>query len=143
MKKRLNRTTFNTSILNTSLVGLLVTGALLVTGCSADKADFSKAAEKTIKELLEAATEGKATAECSDPGSTDIGTTFDCTGTAADGSTAVFVAQITADDKVVVTQQQRRVPGDDTSATLPTEDTVGATPPTGDSVAVVDSLPGS
>ncbi len=77
--------------------------ALVVAGCSADKTDFKAAAEKTIRESVENAIEGDATAECADPDSTDVGTTFECTSTAGDGTVIPFIAEITGEKEVTVT----------------------------------------
>ena len=75
-----------------ALVGLL--GA-----CSNDETDYTDAAEKTIREALG----DDAEAECADPESTDVGTTFECTGTDAAGVQTAYLTTIDKEDHVTVT----------------------------------------
>lgn len=74
---------------------------ILLAGCSASDTDFKAAAEKAIKGS-DGLGEG-STAECEKPAGTDVGTTFACTGTDADGNAYEFTATISAKDKVTVT----------------------------------------
>jgi hypothetical protein len=85
------------------MVGLVAVAGLLG-ACAADATDFKEAAEKPIKEALG---EG-ASADCDEPADTKVGTAFTCTGTDAAGSVTNFVAEITAKDKVTVTQSEAR-----------------------------------
>jgi hypothetical protein len=81
------------------LVGVIACTALFA-GCSADKTDFKKAAEKTIVDELKK-TDPAATAVCEDPTATAIGTTFNCTGT-VNGTPITLTATITKKDQVTV-----------------------------------------
>ncbi len=85
----------------TLIAGFAACG-LVFAACSADKTDFKAAAEKTIRDEIARLIEGDASADCDDPGSTDIGTTFACTGTAGDGTTSTWTAEITGDKQVTV-----------------------------------------
>lgn len=110
----------------------------LLAACSADKVDYKTAAEKVARETVAGLNPGDATADCGDPASTDIGTTFDCTGTASDGTVYTFSAEITKDKEVTVTLLDTGTPpagtdstsADSTSATSATEDSTAATAPT-------------
>lgn len=75
-----------------ALVGLL--GA-----CSNDETDYKEAAEKTIRDALG----DDAESECEDPASTDVGTTFACTGTDAAGNVTNYLTTIDKEDHVTVT----------------------------------------
>ena len=107
-----------------TFIAALAAGGLLITACSADKTDFKAAAEKTIREELEKLIDGDATADCDDPSSTDVGTTFDCTGTASDGTATVWSAEITGEKEVTVTAISAEPgTGESTDETLPAEET--------------------
>jgi len=86
-----------------TMIGAAAACGLLV-ACSADKVDFKTAAEKVARETVEGLVPGDATGECDDPSSTEIGTTFACTGTASDGTVYIFSAEITKESEVTVTQ---------------------------------------
>jgi len=75
---------------------------LVFAACSADKTDFKAAAEKTIKDEIAKQIDGDASAKCDNPDSTKVGTTFDCVGTAGDGSTSLWSAEITSEKVVTV-----------------------------------------
>jgi hypothetical protein len=96
----------------------IVVGAIALSGvlaaCSADKTDYKEAAEKAIKDALKEQDEN-ATADCDDPESKDVGTTFDCTGT-VNGVTLSFVAEIDKKDHVTVNGGDV-APTQDTTAT--------------------------
>ena len=87
-----------------TVTGIVVCTALF-TACSVDKTDFRKSAEKTIVEQFDKQLKQKVTAACAEPGSTKIGTTFECTATAADGVQVKFSAAITKENEVTVTLQ--------------------------------------
>lgn len=83
----------------TLISAAFVAGAALLGACSADETDFKETAEKVIEDELDG-----AEASCTEPGGTDVGTTFDCTAELEDGTTATFTAEITKEDEVTVTQ---------------------------------------
>jgi hypothetical protein len=77
--------------------------ACVFAACSADKTDFKKSAEKTIIAEVDKQLHQTVTADCAQPSSTDVGTTFTCTATAADGTTMKFSAKITKKNEVSLT----------------------------------------
>ncbi|MGK0275421.1 MAG: hypothetical protein ACI9N0_001805 [Ilumatobacter sp.] len=84
------------------LSALTIVAALA--SCSASETDFKSAAEEAAVEAAEENNpEFTATAQCDDPSSTDVGTTFSCTVTFNDGDTAQMSAEITSDDTVTIT----------------------------------------
>ena len=103
----------------------------LLAACSADAVDYRNAAEKVARETVEGLIPGDATADCGEPDSTDVGTVFDCTGTAVDGTVYTFSAEITKEKEVTVTLLDTGTPPagatSDTSATLPSEESVAET----------------
>lgn len=86
-----------------ALIAGVAACGLLFAACSADETDFKAAAVKTIKDAIEKEIEGDASATCDDPSSTKVGTTFDCVGTAGDGTEIPFLAEITGEKEVTVT----------------------------------------
>lgn len=65
--------------------------------------EFRSIAESTAVELAEDAAPGfTAEAECAEPNSTAVGTTFDCTITFDDGEEVLVVAEITGENTVFV-----------------------------------------
>ena len=81
------------------MVGGIVALVGLLGACSNDETDYKEAAEKTIREALGDDSE----AECADPESTDVGTTFECTGTDAAGVQTSYITEIDKKDHVLVT----------------------------------------
>ena len=119
----------------------------LLAACSADKVDYRTAAEKVARETVEGLIPGDATAECGEPDSTDVGTTFDCTGTAIDGTVYSFSAEITKDKEVTVTLLDTGTPpvptdGSSTTAVATPGSTAGTTAETTVTTASTsDTLP--
>ena len=104
-----------------SIAAAIGAGAvLLLSACSADATDFKAAAEKGITGS-DGLGDGSS-AECEDPADGKVGTTFTCTGTAADGTVIDFVATIT-DSKTVTVSAAGATPAEDTEET---EDTTGS-----------------
>jgi Domain of unknown function (DUF4333) len=86
------------------IAGIVTSGAFLI-ACSADATDFKQTAEKVISsEWKSQFDEDLTDVVCADPASTDIGTSFDCTATGADGTPYTFTATITKEDEVTVNQ---------------------------------------
>ena len=83
------------------LLAALAAGTFALVACSAGSTDFKDAAEKAIKSENGGLGKGSS-ASCEKPGSTDVGTTFECTGTAADGTVYAITAKIDKKDHVVV-----------------------------------------
>lgn len=79
----------------------------LLAACSADGDDFQRSAEEYIEGDRIAAQAGTSftDAACDEPASTDAGTTFACTATAADGSQWQFVVTIVDDGNFEITGQ--------------------------------------
>ncbi|MCU1387261.1 MAG: hypothetical protein JWL72_599 [Ilumatobacteraceae bacterium] len=90
-----------------NILAALAAGTFVLAACSAGSTDYKAAAEKAITGTSGLGTGSKA--ECVKPTSTDVGTTFDCTGTGADGSAHVYVATI---DKKNHVQVQETAGGD-------------------------------
>jgi hypothetical protein len=85
------------------LLSVLTVVAALAS-CSASETDFKSAAEElSVEQAGKANPDFTATAQCDDPSSTDVGTTFTCTVTYNDGDTAQATAEIVSDDTVKVT----------------------------------------
>jgi len=82
-----------------SLFAAVAAGTILFAGCSAGSTDYKKAAEKAINDSSQFE---KGSATCVKPDSTDVGTTFDCTGTPA-GTTEPIQLTATIDKKGHVT----------------------------------------
>ena len=79
-----------------------IAGAALLVGCSADKTDFKKTAEKVLSDEYDKA-DIKVTVACEEPTATKVGTTFPCTATYTDGSGVdEYTAEITKEDEVTV-----------------------------------------
>ncbi|MEO6125041.1 MAG: hypothetical protein ABIR32_15150 [Ilumatobacteraceae bacterium] len=119
------------------MIGLVAACAML-SACSADKVDYKTAAEKVARETVEGLIPGDATADCGDPSSPDVGTTFACTGTASDLTVYTFAAEITKAKEVTVTLLDTGTPPagatgatstdtGGTEATLHSEETVAET----------------
>ena len=85
--------------------------------------DFREAAEETIQDEIAKQIDGTASAECESPDSTKVGTTFDCTGIAGDGSTSIWSAEITSEKVVTVSFVGIGDPAEDTEET---EETTGS-----------------
>ena len=83
------------------MVGVLALGGLLA-ACSADETDFKESAEKAIRGDIESNVEGDAEADCDEPDDTEVGTSFNCVGTDANGDTYNYVATITGKKEVTV-----------------------------------------
>lgn len=99
-----------------TLLTALAAGTFALVACSAGSTDFKDAAEKAIKS--EGGGLGKgSSASCEKPGSTDVGTTFQCTGTAADGTVYDITATIDKKDHVQVESTGIASGGDDTAVT--------------------------
>lgn len=76
---------------------------LVLAACSADETDFQETAEDLAVEIAEEENPGfTAEAECEEPSSTDVGTTFDCTVTFDDGDQLTAEAEIISEDEVRV-----------------------------------------
>ncbi len=73
----------------------------LFAGCSADKTDFKKSAEKALLDGMKKI-DPAAKVSCEDPTATAVGTTFACTATMSDGTTSAWTAAITKKDAVEV-----------------------------------------
>lgn len=116
-----------------TLLAALAAGTFALVACSAGSTDFKDAAEKAIKSDNGGLGKG-STASCEKPASTDVGTTFECTGTAADGTVYAITATIDKKDHVVVNSTGIISGGDGTSDT--TGDTTADT-------AVTDTTTGS
>ncbi|MCU1397531.1 MAG: hypothetical protein JWN62_640 [Acidimicrobiales bacterium] len=83
-----------------NILAALAAGTFVLAACSAGSTDYKAAAEKAITGTSGLGTGSKA--ECVKPTSTDVGTTFDCTGTGADGSAHIYVATIDKKNHVQV-----------------------------------------
>lgn len=81
-----------------SFIAALAAGTIVLAGCSAGSTDYKKAAEKAF---TDASGEG-STAVCDTPANTNVGTTFKCTGTGADGTKFDLVATIDKKNHVLV-----------------------------------------
>ncbi|MGI9053006.1 MAG: hypothetical protein ACR2HQ_10210 [Ilumatobacteraceae bacterium] len=107
-----------------ALVALAIVGVVSLAACSPDTADFKGKAEELIEDDEQTAQNfGGLTfddATCAEPANKDVNTTYTCTATASDGTTASFVATITDDNTISV--------GYDPSGAAAT--TVPAAPPT-------------
>jgi len=101
-----------------SLFAAVAAGTILFAGCSAGSTDYKKAAEKAINESSQFE---KGSGTCVKPDSTDVGTTFDCTGIPA-GTTDPIQLTATIDKKghVIV-----GLPVDDSTATSAADDGSG------------------
>lgn len=91
----------------TVLLALAVSPMAVLVACSASAADYSSEAESFIEESdgAMARQQGQTfqDARCAEPASTDVGTTFECTATASDGSAWSFSAVIVEDREIEVT----------------------------------------
>lgn len=87
-----------------AVAGLALVG---VAACSPDEADFASEAESFIEdEDDDVATEMGMTfsdADCEEPSSTDVGTTFSCNAVGDDGNTYVFTASIDGERSFQIT----------------------------------------
>jgi len=95
------------------IIAALAAGTFVLAACSAESTDYKAAAEKAIKGK-DALGDGSS-ATCEKPESTDVGTTFTCTGTDAAGTVYNFVATIDKKSHVLVS-------GDPSSGTADTTD---------------------
>ncbi len=81
--------------------------ALAVVACS-DTANYKSQTEEFIDsdaQVEESVGGDISEAECSEPGSTDIGTTYSCTAQVEGIGEVTFVSEINAEDSFVVTPQ--------------------------------------
>lgn len=91
--------------MNRLLMAAALTSAALLAGCSADKTDFSEAAQKVISdEWKKQFDEDLDDVACDEPASTEVGTTFPCSATGPDGTGYTFTATISKKDEVSVAQ---------------------------------------
>jgi hypothetical protein len=90
-----------TMIKSRSLFAAIAAGTIFIAGCSAGSTDYKKAAEKAIKD-----SDQFESGTCVKPESTDVGTTFDCTATASDGTTIPLTATIDKKGHVTVGEFQ-------------------------------------
>lgn len=79
----------------------------LLAACSAGRDDFRQSAEDYIEgdRIDEQAGTSFSDAKCDEPTSTEAGTTFGCTATAADGAEWRFVVTIVDDGNFEITGQ--------------------------------------
>jgi hypothetical protein len=90
-------------VTRTPWVGLGAAAALLLASCSASKTDYQDAAKNVIEgDLQTSLGMGELSARCEQPPSDEVGTTFACTATTADGQTISLDAEIQDDNKVFV-----------------------------------------
>ncbi len=84
-----------------------VASLALLAACSADGEDFRQSAEDYIEgdAITEQSDTSFSSAECGEPTSTEPGTTFGCTATAADGAEWRFVVTIVDDGNFEITGQ--------------------------------------
>jgi hypothetical protein len=114
-----------------TLIAALAAGTFALVACSAGSTDFKDAAEKAIKSENGGLGKG-STATCEKPSSTDVGTTFECTGTAADGTVYAITATIDKKDHVLVNSTgivsggTSDSTGETTADTAATDTTVGS-----------------
>lgn len=119
-----------------TLIAAVAAGTFALVACSAGSTDFKDAAEKAIKSDNGGLGKG-STATCEKPSSTAVGTTFSCTGTAADGTVYAITAKIDKKDHVVVNSTgivgdgtsgstADTTTGDTTADTAATDTTVGS-----------------
>lgn len=83
-----------------NIIAALAAGTFVLSACSAASTDYKAAAEKAITGTGGLG-EG-STAVCEKPASTDVGTTFSCVGTAADGTVVQLTATIDKKNHVTV-----------------------------------------
>ncbi len=87
----------------TILSALGALGALTVAlaGCGRDDGfDPSGSAERGIREQIYVELELASEVECGEPPTTDVGATFECLATDAEGHTYTFVAKILPDEVI-------------------------------------------
>jgi hypothetical protein len=90
-------------VTRTLWAGLGAVAALLVTSCSSSTTDYQALAVKLIQgELQDTLSIGDLAAECEEPSSKEVGTTFACTATTPDDRTITFTADIREGKKVNV-----------------------------------------
>lgn len=77
---------------------------LALTSCSASKEEFRSKAEDAIVAGFADDLQVEVTASCEEPGSTAVGSTFACEALQGDVVVATFIAEITDDSEVVLTQ---------------------------------------
>lgn len=83
-----------------NILAALAAGTFVLAACSAESTDYKAAAEKAITGDSALGEGSKAT--CDKPASTDVGTTFDCVGTTADGTEVPLTATIDKKNHVIV-----------------------------------------
>jgi hypothetical protein len=83
------------------LAAIVVTVVLVLAADEVEKTDFKETAEDlAVDSAIEANPGFTAEAECEDPSSTEVGTTFDCTVTFNDGDQLTVSAEIISEDAV-------------------------------------------
>lgn len=75
-------------------------GALALAACGGDATETAEALIES--EIAEQVGLGDLDATCDDPPNNDVGTTYDCTATTADGQTLTFLTRFTAEDEIFV-----------------------------------------
>lgn len=104
-----------------NILAALAAGTFVLAACSAGSTDYKAAAEKAITGKDGLGTGSKA--DCVKPDSTAVGTTFNCTGTGADGSAHTYVATIDKANHVQVQESAGAGAGAGTTETTVTGDT--------------------
>ncbi|MCU1392964.1 MAG: hypothetical protein JWM34_1392 [Ilumatobacteraceae bacterium] len=111
------------------ILAAVTAGTFVLASCSAGSTDYKAAAEKAIKGSSGLGEGSSAT--CDKPDSTDVGTTFSCSGTDSAGTAYSFIATIDKKNHVTVNQ--------DTSGGAGTADTTVAGGSTVDTTATSDT----
>jgi hypothetical protein len=104
------------------ILAAITAGTFVLASCSAGSTDYKAAAEKAIKGSDGLGDGSSAT--CEKPDSTDVGTTFTCTGTDKAGTAYSFIATIDKKNHVQVNQD---VSGGTSDTTVGSDDTSGST----------------
>ena len=119
-----------------SFIAALAAGTVVLASCSAGSTDYKKAAEKAFTDV---SGEGSS-AFCDTPASANVGTTFMCTGTGADGTKFDLVATIDKANHVLVNSAGAPTDTSTPAGGSTTETTVAGTP---DSTAttIADATP--
>lgn len=81
-------------------IALVGAGALALAACGGDATETAEAVIET--EIAEQMGLGELTATCEEPPNRDIGTTYDCTATTADGQTVTLLSRFTEEDRIFV-----------------------------------------
>ena len=87
-----------------AIIWIVIIVAAVASETEPSTSDYRQTAESTAVELAESANPGfTAEADCDEPASTEIGTTFGCIVTFDDGEMVPVVAEIIGDDSVLIT----------------------------------------